>query len=165
MKKVNFGFLRSKITRYYNTMKKAKHVLDDTPNYSKVISMLEDKFSFLSSKYGFVAKVVRKHSGIYFSEKNEKLEICFSYGFPEFEISMSMAFKRTGPFVFYTWGELLMSGLFDWDWDWVKNSHDKDLVALDTFYVFIMKNIDFIMNNSGFISDKLKDGRANMKWN
>lgn len=58
-----------------------------------------------------------------------------------------------------------MSGLFDWDWDWVKNSHDKDLVALDTFYVFIMKNIDFIMNNSYFISDKLKDGRANMKWN
>ena len=74
MKKVNFGFLRSKITRYYNTMKKAKHVLDDTPNYSKVISMLEDKFSFLSSKYGFVAKVVRKHGGIYFSEKNEKLD-------------------------------------------------------------------------------------------
>lgn len=73
MKKVNFGFLRSKITRYYNTMKKAKHVLDDTPNYSKVISMLEDKFSFLSSKYGFVAKVVRKHSGIYFSEKMKNL--------------------------------------------------------------------------------------------
>lgn len=134
-------------------------------SYAEVMAMLEEKFFFLNKEYNFVIKKKSCNYGIYLTEESDKISILFCYGSPEFEISMSLMFKNNGTEeqISYEWGELLMSGLFPWEWSWVPEIHDKISSALETYYIFITKYIDFIINNSDFIEKKLKENRENIK--
>ena len=138
-------------------MKKVKgDLVADQKKYLEAASIIENKFSFLVSDYGFTFQKGIVIYGVYISYATDKFSFLMCYGAPEFTFSAAIIFPLLN--LKYNLGQVAELNFYQWSSDWVPNISRNDHLRfeMEMTYIFIKNNMKTFLTKNEETAQELK---------